>query len=437
MVVLGTLGGTIGAAEAINDAGQVVGSSLDGDGNQRVFFWEDGVMTDIGTLGGSITRLPPTLPGWPLSDAGHIVGLSSTGGGELHSFVWHQGVMTDLGPVDARAVNAAGQVVGRSTVNVTPTSRAFLWQNGAFTDLGALGGTFSEAKRINNLGQIVGRSEISANSDALHTFLWQNGSGMMDIGTLTTAPAFDIPYDINDQGYITGRAQVSATEQRGFLWFNGVMTDLGNLGGTGIRTSQPLSVNASGQVVGSSLTTTNQNQAFVWRNGTMTALETLGGNLSRADEINDAGLIVGTSRDDGQVSHAVLWDGNDLIDFGPGFANSINESGWIAATQDLGGGASRAVLWRPGTSDELIDVVSDGVDALVATGALNGGQGNSLGAKLEAAARALAGGRVRAATNQLEAFLNQLQALVRSGRLTEAQAQPLIAAVETAIDRMI
>lgn len=50
---LRTLGGTLGAAQGINDRGWVVGfATLPGDQIQHSFLWIDGVMTDLGTLGG-------------------------------------------------------------------------------------------------------------------------------------------------------------------------------------------------------------------------------------------------------------------------------------------------------------------------------------------------------------------------------------------------
>ena len=45
-------------------------------------------------------------------------------------------------------------------------------------------------------------------------------------------------------------------------------------------------------------------------------------------------------------------------------------------------------------------------------------------------------GNTRAAVNQLRAFINSLEALVRSGRLTDAQATSLIVDAERLIDQL-
>jgi probable HAF family extracellular repeat protein len=50
---LGTLGGTFSLAGGINNRGSVEGfSNLPGDTASHAFFWQKGVMTDLGTLGG-------------------------------------------------------------------------------------------------------------------------------------------------------------------------------------------------------------------------------------------------------------------------------------------------------------------------------------------------------------------------------------------------
>jgi hypothetical protein len=70
------------------------------------------------------------------------------------------------------------------------------------------------------------------------------------------------------------------------------------------------------------------------------------------------------------------------------------------------------------------------LDELVASGALTGGVTNALQAKLDAAARQFANGNHAPVRGQLGAFGNHLGALVDSGRLTAAQAAPLLAMLE-------
>jgi DNA/RNA endonuclease G (NUC1) len=65
------------------------------------------------------------------------------------------------------------------------------------------------------------------------------------------------------------------------------------------------------------------------------------------------------------------------------------------------------------------------VDQLLASHVLNRGNANSLSAKLDAASASLRRGQTKAAVNQLDALQDELEALVRSHRLTVAQADPL------------
>src|SRR5262245_46099063 len=54
----------------------------------------------------------------------------------------------------------------------------------AVTDLGTLGGTASYAYGINSAGQVVGYAYTSDNAATIHAFLYQDGVGMKDLGTL-------------------------------------------------------------------------------------------------------------------------------------------------------------------------------------------------------------------------------------------------------------
>jgi hypothetical protein len=76
--------------------------------------------------------------------------------------------------------------------------------------------------------------------------------------------------------------------------------------------------------------------------------------------------------------------------------------------------------------DQQIALLGGDVDALVAAGALNVGEGEALKAKLDAARGDVAQGAVEAARGSLGAFLHQVQAFVDSRRLTSEQASALV-----------
>ncbi len=114
---LGTLDGVSTAALAINDAGQVVGSTWIGEQPPRAFLWLPGQgMRELGTLGGVGTEA------FGINDAGQVVGYgTTTDGAARHAFVWTaRDGMEDLYPLtgmtDARAINNRGQVVGGDRV---------------------------------------------------------------------------------------------------------------------------------------------------------------------------------------------------------------------------------------------------------------------------------------------------------------------------------
>ena len=149
---------SISAAYGINILGQVVGVF-----DSRAFVWENGGRQDLGTLPTHVASTARAT-----NDAGQIVGESVDATGlASRAFHWANGVMSDLGalPADpsseALAINACGQVVGRSGTRDGSISRAVLWHNGAIHDLNSpisalAGWTFARATGINDSGQIVG-----------------------------------------------------------------------------------------------------------------------------------------------------------------------------------------------------------------------------------------------------------------------------------------
>ncbi|HUB83448.1 MAG TPA: hypothetical protein VMB03_31835 [Bryobacteraceae bacterium] len=169
-------GDTDGTAMAINEKGQVVGTSGDCAAFNPIsqtylqplhaILWEDGVPVDLGNLGG--TGHGNGIEAVNLNNHGQVVGNSDLkGDANFHGFLWSpEKGMSDIGtlPGDVNSlaigINDAGDVVGGSfDANFNP--HAFFLQNGVMTDLNTLLPTGSKLYlifgcSINASGEITG-----------------------------------------------------------------------------------------------------------------------------------------------------------------------------------------------------------------------------------------------------------------------------------------
>lgn len=212
---LGTLGGENSNAFDINEAGQVVGYSQLASGAERGFLYSGGVMTSLGTLPGG-----DHSDARGINNAGQVVGTAVTSPrgtpfdqGTRSAFIYTDGLMGDLGSLggrlsDAFAINDAGQAIGASDLPGEAGTRAVLYDNGRVIDLGTLGGRQSIAQDINNVGQIVGNSFLGDTPFRQHAFLFENGV-MTDLSTLPDVQAAGWEFliyaeEINDRGQIVG-----------------------------------------------------------------------------------------------------------------------------------------------------------------------------------------------------------------------------------------
>jgi probable HAF family extracellular repeat protein len=187
-------------ANGVNASGQIVGRT-----SNAPVLWQNGSVTDLGSLGG--TR--GSAQG--INDQGQVVGSSETASGPTHAFIWQNGTMRDLGTLggthsDAQGINGSGQVVGSSWIPGSTFSHAFLWQNGTMRDLGTLGGSQSFAYGINDDGQVVGASNTSTGE--MHGFVWLDGI-MSDLGTLGGRSSQ--AYAINNAGQVVGYSNTTAS----------------------------------------------------------------------------------------------------------------------------------------------------------------------------------------------------------------------------------
>jgi len=338
---LGTLPrGHSSLAVWVNDAGLILGGSENGKidpvtglPENIAVVWKDGQATSLGTLGGSFSF------GNAMNDFGQVVGLALNTipdpfsflglGTETRAFLWNNGVMRDLGTLGgpdgwAASINDFGQVAGWAYTNFTvnpvtgtPTQHPFLWTNGTMHDLGTLGGTLGvvgalagsgSGGGLNNRGQVIGTMNLAGDLTR-HPFLWDRGV-LTDLGTLGGANGE--AYWINDAGEIVGRADISAsTNHHAVLWKNGKATDLGVA--AGFPCSTGIDINQVGQVIiDTGICGVGGGPGLLWENGgpsvDLNALVEPGSNITVGDVnyINDRGEIAATGMLPNGDQHAIL-----------------------------------------------------------------------------------------------------------------------------------
>lgn len=309
IVDLGTLGGTDSQGFAINDNGQVTGSSFYPGGDvldQHAFVTSPPYtnLVDVDTLGSTLSG------GRGINNVGQITGSYTAGIGGAFLASAPYGFMLDLGTLGGResqafAVNDQGVIAGTSNLPNSTWSHAFYW-NGTMHDLGTLTGFGnSNAFGINNSGQVTG-SSLAPNNE-VHAFIYTPSTGTTaDIGTLGFG--LSVGQAINDSGQVAGYAWAAPSVEHAFLW-DGTMHDLGTLAG---GRSLAFGINASGHVVGSSQTTGDFAHAFLYtQTAGMVDLNSLiaadsGWKLLVANAINDAGQITGHGINPIGQSHAFV-----------------------------------------------------------------------------------------------------------------------------------
>ena len=228
-------------AFALNDRGQIVGTR--GGERSHAVLWEKGRITDLGVLPGGFTWSAAES----INNAGVVVGTSSDPHARMQAFHWSNGKLSPL-PIlrrfaDCRglAVNSRGQTLGYCSADKPFRVHSVLWQGtGPPRDLGTLDDKhWVYPLQLNERGQVVGMTRVNGKTTA---FLW-DGRRLISLAPMTVGLAAGL----NDRGQVVAAANGDAA-----IWDNGVITRLGPTGPRSL--SAAYAINEPGQVVGFSMT---------------------------------------------------------------------------------------------------------------------------------------------------------------------------------------
>lgn len=210
-------------ASGINNSGQIAGSFahyFDGFGGSitSAFRLTGNTLLEIAPLGGDRAE------GKAINEAGQVVGTSTFQAGllQVHGFFFDGSTTHDIGTLVAggnsyaNAINDVGQVAGTATA-ADGKQHAVIYQNGGLIDLGLLPGTsYSDATGINDSGLVVGTAD---GLTGRHGWLF-DGTSIVDLATLIN-DGFDgwrvaEINGINDAGQIVGTASRADGIQHAF-----------------------------------------------------------------------------------------------------------------------------------------------------------------------------------------------------------------------------
>ena len=281
IIDLGTLGGNESASGGVNDRGQVVGCATnampDSFGfcfgvpqQSRAFLWENDVMQDLGTLGGpdafaTVVNKRGQVAGWSLTDS---VVNPTTEIPTQHPFLWENRMMRDLGTIggtfvfSVNGINNRGEIIGAMTTTGDQAVHPFLWDGRSLKDLGTFGGGFGAAIAINELSEVVGTASNQNNQN--FAFLWKRGV-LTDLGGVegdTCSGALAIN---SKEQIVGGLDDCTGNNARASLWERGSVIDLNSFvpSSSDVQLTVAVSINERGEIAAQGVLPNGDTHAFV------------------------------------------------------------------------------------------------------------------------------------------------------------------------------
>ena len=297
---LGTLGGTSSSGAAVNDSGQVAGTSKTATGIDHAFLFDGAVMRDLGAL------LDSPSNGNAINNAGQVAGTYNAGSPRIKAFLFDGNAMRDVGvsgySSSGAGMNAQGYVVGSAVIYDTQDTPHPYVFNGITSSIAARlpGASYGYALDINDRGTFIGYGDTHSfviPNGAVHILL--NGS---DAGALPGS-TYAVGTSINNLNQFTGSSNLPGNISHA-LFNNGTqLIDIGAL--LGNQSSGGTSINDLGEIIGYAT-----NGPFLYAGGQMFSLSSLvkGGQdwqLQSVNSISNTGFIAGTGMIHGQ-QHAFL-----------------------------------------------------------------------------------------------------------------------------------
>lgn len=322
----------------LNNAGLVAGYQGVTGGFRHAASWANGVRTDLGTLPGglhSMLQWPGVNDSGQMAGISRIGVADSLGefwscsaflpgaGTICHAFFWENEVMTQLATLGgtngfAAGLNNRAQVVGwAETAEFDPSCtgaqqlgfKGVLWEPRAGTHhpLEPLSGhSASAATAINQQGEAVGISgecdQAVGRKSAIDAVLWDKQGNPIRLDNLG-GDYWHTPMALNDRGEVVGfgnppGGNFDGDSLRAFYWSAKTgIRDLGRI--EGYLSSQALGINGRGQIVGVSCGAICR--GLLWVDGQRYILQDLletatDDTIWSARGINDAGVITGRIR---------------------------------------------------------------------------------------------------------------------------------------------